>query len=73
MSLYLHLMWSQPPDDFIDERLAIKAAFEESAFQLISEPEQHARGGFRVRLEGTADDWDEIAKLLEENNLLPVI
>lgn len=71
--MYLRLMWGQPPDDTNDERLAIETAFRNSPFRLNAPPKKHPRGGFCVHVDCTADDYDEIAKLLQENNLLSVI
>ena len=66
-------MWHRMPDDGKDERLAIETAFRNSLFRLNAPPEKHPRGGFSVNVDCTAADCDQIAKLLQDNNLLAVI
>lgn len=71
--MYLRLIWDQMPDDARDERLAIETAFLNSPFRLEASPEKHPRGGFSIHVDCSAADFDEIAKLLQDNNLLAII
>ena len=71
--MYLRLMWDQLPDDARDERLAVETAFRNSPFRLKAPPENDPRGGFSVHVDCSADDCEEISKLLQDNNLIAVI